>query len=236
MLPETGATLADFGLGDTWYVGNVQKIFVAFHDMTGLPWWLSISATVLTLRIVLFPIVGHFMAHNARMAIVQPALKPLMERLKVANARKDMIEMRNLQTEAMTMYRDNNVNPAKMLGLPLIQAPVFIAVFLALKRMAEAGWPGFIDGGALWFENLTMADPYYILPVASTAATLLVLKVRPCFYLCVSNARIDRRRHGHRADGPAEKHVQNLRGCAGLRRAFHGPSTSRTHVLPVNIL
>jgi YidC/Oxa1 family membrane protein insertase len=176
--PETAATLADYGLGETFFAGNFQKFFVFTHDLTGLPWWLSISATVLALRIALFPVVGHFMAHNARMANVQPELKPLMERLKVLNVRKDLIGMQQLQGEARELYRKNNVNPLKMLGLPAVQAPIFISVFFALKKMAEANWPEFLNGGAFWFTDLTVADPYYVLPVVSTAATLLVLKVR----------------------------------------------------------
>ncbi|CAG8727356.1 4072_t:CDS:2, partial [Racocetra fulgida] len=37
--------------------------------------------------------------------------------------------------------------------------------FLAVKKMAEFPVPGFENGGALWFQNLTIPDPYYILPL-----------------------------------------------------------------------
>ncbi|KAJ4903971.1 Mitochondrial inner membrane protein OXA1 [Raphanus sativus] len=54
----------------------------------------------------------------------------------------------------------------------LIQRPLFICFFLAIRNMAEKV-PSFQTGGALWFTDLTTPDSLYILPVI-TALTFLI--------------------------------------------------------------
>lgn len=58
-----------------------------------------------------------------------------------------------------------------------VQSLVFLSYFFALRGMATAGVEGFSSGGALWFTDLTIADPYYALPLISAATMWVVLKV-----------------------------------------------------------
>lgn len=39
--------------------------------------------------------------------------------------------------------------------------------------------PSFKEGGALWFTDLTTADPYFILPIMSGLFTLATIEVIP---------------------------------------------------------
>lgn len=43
--------------------------------------------------------------------------------------------------------------------------------------------PQFKEGGLLWFTDLTSSDPYYILPILSSAGILAILEVGREFYL-----------------------------------------------------
>lgn len=43
--------------------------------------------------------------------------------------------------------------------------------------MVSAGYPGLNEGGISWFRDLTVADPYYILPVLSAASLFVVQKI-----------------------------------------------------------
>lgn len=47
---------------------------------------------------------------------------------------------------------------------------------LQIRNMAEKV-PSFKEGGALWFTDLTTADPYFILPIMSGAFTLATIEV-----------------------------------------------------------
>ena len=68
-----------------------------------------------------------------------------------------------------TLMTENNVRPfSTMLGA-LVQIPLWMTFFFTLRGiLARTHDPhGFNEGGALWFPDLTVADPYYILPVVT---------------------------------------------------------------------
>jgi YidC/Oxa1 family membrane protein insertase len=83
----------------------------------------------------------------------------------------------------MKLYQERKVNP---LGgcLPVaVQMPVFIGMFYVIRhfggipgRMAPE-YPSFHEGGLLWFQNLSVADPYHILPVISALTMLAATEI-----------------------------------------------------------
>lgn len=178
--------LADFGQGQTWFVGNIQKLLVGVHDVTGLPWWISIPVTILSIRLLLLYPVGKLLAHSHRFSQVQPQIAELAGEMKSANARKDFIAIQNTQTRMQSLFAKHNVNPMKLFALPVLQAPIFIGLFFALKRLANAGWPDFQTGGLAWFTDLTVADPTYILPLVSSLATLTTFEVSLLVPFCTN--------------------------------------------------
>ena len=52
-----------------------------------------------------------------------------------------------------------------------------ISTFLAIRGMAKLPVDSLSTGGALWFTDLTMADPFYVLPVLATASILTIIRV-----------------------------------------------------------
>lgn len=60
--------------------------------------------------------------------------------------------------------------------VPLIQMPFVVTIFVGLRQMANLPVPSFKDAGFLWFADLTIADPFYILPVATSALFWLSLE------------------------------------------------------------
>lgn len=89
-----------------------------------------------------------------------------------------MLQVHKLQLATRQLFEDNKCGPLRGLMLPLIQMPLFISFFFALRGMAAAGLPDFTTGGIAWFTNLSVPDPTYVLPIVSAAATLAVLQVR----------------------------------------------------------
>jgi membrane protein insertase Oxa1/YidC/SpoIIIJ len=66
--------------------------------------------------------------------------------------------------------------------MPLVQAPIFISFFFGIRKMAELPVGSMKAGGALWFTDLTIPDPLYILPVTlglSSSSRLPVLSCAP---------------------------------------------------------
>ncbi|XP_010636112.1 mitochondrial inner membrane protein OXA1L isoform X2 [Fukomys damarensis] len=78
----------------------------------------------------------------------------------------------------MTAYqKKHDIKFFRPLILPLTQAPIFISFFIALREMANLPVPSMQTGGLWWFQDLTVSDPMFILPVAVTATMWGVLEL-----------------------------------------------------------
>ena len=60
----------------------------------------------------------------------------------------------------------------------LLQLPIFISVFTGLKGMSELPVVSMQSGGLLWFTDLTVPDPYFVLPLLNVATFLIAIEVR----------------------------------------------------------
>ena len=74
------------------------------------------------------------------------------------------------------MVKTNHSIMASLLPM-FVQAPVFISFFLSLRAMANFPVDGMRTEGLFWFQDLTLADPYYILPLVTSATLFGVLKL-----------------------------------------------------------
>ena len=130
-------------------------------------WGWSIVALVVLLKIAFYGLNANAYRSMAKMKAVNPRIQELNVRYKDNPQQK--------QQEIMKIYREEKVNP---LGgcLPIfIQMPIFIALFTVLTSSAEmrgAPWLG-------WIHDLSIMDPYAILPILMTATSLLQVSLQP---------------------------------------------------------
>lgn len=54
---------------------------------------------------------------------------------------------------------------------------MFISFFFALKGMASLPVESMRHGGLYWFADLTVPDPYYILPIITAGSLSLILQL-----------------------------------------------------------
>ncbi|GAA5988084.1 hypothetical protein JCM5350_003930 [Sporobolomyces pararoseus] len=161
---------------------RLQSLFLHLHESfpflgtPGLQWCLLIPVVTLFLRFGLLPFQIRAQSNAARLAIIQPEMLKGMEKLKAAKARGDHSGMQAAQMETQQLMRDNNVNPLKNLLFPLAQATVFMCMFFAIRGLSGAGLESMQSEGFGWVQDLTKADPYWILPLASTGLTLATLE------------------------------------------------------------
>lgn len=57
------------------------------------------------------------------------------------------------------------------------QAPVFMSFFFALKGMSNIPVESMKEGGLFWFADLTICDPYYILPLLTSVTMWATIEV-----------------------------------------------------------
>ena len=138
------------------------------HDVTGLPWWVTIVMVMVALRTALLPFNIKTMEHTTRLALAKPELEALQAELA---AGVTPAQQAAAAERARAVYKKHGIQLKYTMTPFLIQMPVFVSFFFALRGMAES-FPSFATGGAAWFTNLAAPDPTYALPVA-TAATML---------------------------------------------------------------
>ncbi len=68
---------------------------------------------------------------------------------------------RRQQEETMRLYREAGVNPAAGCLPMLLQIPIFFALYSVLRTSIELRGAPF----AFWIHDLSMKDPYYVLPL-----------------------------------------------------------------------
>ncbi|KAJ8683965.1 hypothetical protein QAD02_019757 [Eretmocerus hayati] len=169
-------TLQSLGLGSNWPPGLIQKWLQLLHVSLDIPWWGTIAITTLCVRILILPIVIKMQGYTARMHNVQPQFQFLQLQLSDARKSGDQIEAARVSHEIHNFMKEKNISPLSNILLPLIQAPIFISFYYALRSMVRAPVDSMKEGGMLWFTDLTVPDPYYLLPVITCATLFLTIK------------------------------------------------------------
>jgi YidC/Oxa1 family membrane protein insertase len=153
-------------------------VLLYFHNTLGAPWWLSIALLTVVVRTLLFPLT----VKQVKSMRAMQDLRPEMERIR-AQYRDNRQKQ---QEEIMRLYQERKVNPLGGCLPILVQMPIFIGIFYVIRqfggyslggRTVPAQYPSFREGGILWFQNLSVADPYYILPVLSALTMLAATEI-----------------------------------------------------------
>jgi YidC/Oxa1 family membrane protein insertase len=153
-------------------------VLLYFHTELGAPWWLSIALLTIVLRSLLFPLT----VKQVRSMRAMQDLRPEMERIR-AQYRDNR---QRQQEEIMKLYQERKVNPLGGCLPILVQMPVFIGIFYVIRefggytigdRVVPPEYPSFREGGLLWFQNLSVADPLYLLPIISALTMLAATEI-----------------------------------------------------------
>ncbi len=142
---------------------NIMGFMLQTFHGWGAPWWLSIMLLTVVVRTLLFPLTIRQVKSMRKMQ----DLKPAMDRLREEH--KD--DPQQLQQEMMKLYREGGANP---LGgcLPIfVQLPIFLVLYYTIREFDKL--ESFRTGGLLWFQDLTVYDPLYILPVLYIATMMI---------------------------------------------------------------
>ena len=130
-------------------------------------WGWSIVALVLLLKIAFYWLNAKAYASMAKMKAVNPKIMEMRERLKD--------KPQEMQQQMMKIYKDEKVNPMGGCFPIMVQIPVFIALYWVLLSSVEMRGAPWI----LWIKDLSMPDPYFILPVVMTLTTMLQTALNP---------------------------------------------------------
>ncbi|MBU3537676.1 membrane protein insertase YidC [Polynucleobacter sp. UK-Gri1-W3] len=136
------------------------------HNIAGNWGWSIILLTIL-IKLVFFPLSAASYKSMARMKEVQPRLAAMKEQYKG--------EPQKLNQAMMEMYRKEKINPLGGCLPVVIQIPVFISLYWVLLSSVEMRGAPWI----LWIHDLSVPDPYYILPVIMAVSMFVQTKLNP---------------------------------------------------------
>ena len=153
--------------GWLWWIA--QPLFVGlefFHSIVG-NWGVAIILLTICIKALFFYPSAMSYRSMANMRKVGPKMQELKDR-HGDNREK-------LGQEMMKLYRDEKINPLGGCLPILIQMPVFIALYWVLMESVELRQAPF----ALWIEDMSVMDPYFILPLIMGASMFVQMKLNP---------------------------------------------------------
>jgi len=136
------------------------------HNFVG-NWGWSIIFLTLTIKLAFYKLSETSYKSMARMKKLGPRMQQINERYANDRQRKGQA--------MMELYKKEKVNPLGGCLPILIQIPVFIALYYVLLESVElrqAPWIG-------WIADLSIKDPYYILPIIMGISMLAQQKLNP---------------------------------------------------------
>lgn len=129
-----------------------RNVLETFYGWTG-NYGVAIIMITILLQLILLKFTIMQFKSSAQMKKIQPEMKRLQEKYKG--------DPQALNREMFTLYKKYNVNPLSGCLPLLIQLPIFLALFNALRTSWSLHGAKFV----WWITDLSSKDPYYILPI-----------------------------------------------------------------------
>lgn len=136
------------------------------HDLTH-NYGVAIIIVTIGIKLLLAPLAYKSYKSMKDMAAVQPELMALQK--KYADDRE------RLNKELIKLYKDKKVNPVGGCLPMFFQIPIFVALFNILYMTIELRQAPFM----LWVKDLSVQDPYYVLPILMGVTMFIQQKIQP---------------------------------------------------------
>ncbi|MCC7202101.1 MAG: membrane protein insertase YidC [Nitrospirae bacterium] len=150
----------------SWLAKGLFYVLQIFHKYSG-NYGISIIVLTAVIKIIFVPLTYKSMKSMKDMQKLQPELQKLQKKYKDDRA--------ELNKAMMEMYKTHKVNPLGGCLPMLLQLPVFIGLYNLLASSIELRQSPLF----LWVKDLSLKDPYYVLPIIMGISMLLQQKMSP---------------------------------------------------------
>lgn len=147
------------------YSAKLILAFLVFGNALIHNYGLVIIIFSALMKILFFPLTYSGTKSMKRMQMLQPKLKKIQEKHKGDQAK--------ISQETMALYKEHGANPLSGCLPLLIQMPIFFALYQVLVNTIELRQAPFM----LWLADLSVKDPYYVLPVLMGIAMFIQQKM-----------------------------------------------------------
>ncbi len=142
----------------------VMRVVLWMKKSTNLSYGWVLVIFGITVRLLMWPLNQGAMRTSLKMQRIQPELTEVQKKYKN--------DPQKQQAEIMRVYKEHGMSPFSAFSgcLPmLIPMPVFFALFFVFQNTIEFRGVPF-----LWLHDISLHDPYYILPIVMGLSMLLI--------------------------------------------------------------
>jgi len=163
----------DFGwfIFGSWSVVKAvaKPIFYVLRFLNDYTHNYGVTIILLTMGIKLLFVPLQYKSYKSmkQMQMIQPRVLALQEKYKD--------DRDKLNKELIKLYRDYKVNPVGGCLPMVLQMPVFVALFNILYMTIDLRQAPFVG----WITDLSVQDPYYVLPIIMGATMVIQQKITP---------------------------------------------------------
>jgi YidC/Oxa1 family membrane protein insertase len=165
----------DYGWGPT---SVVEWVVEHIHIYAGTPWWATMIASAVAMRVFMIWPFLKMTEQQARMQKIQPDMARHMKTYQESGAEGDRMAQQIATKQIQMLRHRNGISMGWMFAPVVIQGVFGYGAFKLTRAMAALPVPGFETGGFAWFTNLAVADPTYVLPLALGVTMHLLARVR----------------------------------------------------------
>ncbi|CAG2175939.1 unnamed protein product [Oppiella nova] len=186
-------------IANSLVVNSAKDQLILWHEWTGMSWSAEIAVVTIAIRaLITFPLTVGQHKILAKYDALRPELIQFGQRLKkeVDSAQylynwspikaKLMYNLRMKQETKRLIIRDN-CHPMKGSIVVWVQIPVWVILSHAIRNMSfmypiadhnsQLIHSQLSTEGILWFSNLTLSDPYLVLPFLTAVVNLTIVQV-----------------------------------------------------------
>lgn len=152
-----------------WLTVLAKPLFwlLSFYHSYVDNWGIAIILLTVTVKLLFFPLSAAGYRSMAKLRVVTPKLQRIRE--QYASDRQRMHQA------MMEFYKKEKINPLGGCLPILVQIPVFIALFWTLLAAVELRYAPL----ALWITDMSVPDPYYVLPLMMGISMYIQSKLSP---------------------------------------------------------
>ncbi|MDA3966452.1 MULTISPECIES: membrane protein insertase YidC [Helicobacter] len=150
----------------TFFAKPLFLLLEILYNLVGNWGWAIVLLTIIV-RIVLYPLTYKGMVSMQKLKDLAPKLKEIQAKYKG--------DPQKLQMHMMDLYKKHGANPMGGCLPILLQMPVFFAIYRVLYNAIELKGAEWI----FWINDLSVMDPYFILPILMGATMFLQQHLTP---------------------------------------------------------
>lgn len=168
--------LAELGLAGWSPAGIIRWTFEILQVSSGMPWFYTIIAGTLLWRVVILPANIMSLRNSSRLLPYTDKLQAVTAEWKQIDT-SDRLALQRISLKRQKIYEQAGARVLPSIIMPFVQIPVTLGLFFAVRKMTMLPVEQLKESGVFFLPDLTVADPYYILPILSTVAINIQMSV-----------------------------------------------------------